>query len=81
MTTEEKKIEIIGKIVGLENKQLIDKVDDLLKGEVAILKARRPGWGKGMVNAISDDFDDFIPPGFPDQSLASSLKKSRSDVM
>lgn len=67
MTTEEKKIEIIGKIVSLENEQLIDQVDDLLKGEIVGLKARRPGWGKGMVNAISDDFDDFIPPGFPIQ--------------
>lgn len=64
MTTEEKKIEIIGKIISLENEQLFDKVDDLLKGEVVALKARRLGWGKGMVNAISDDFDDFIPPGF-----------------
>jgi len=36
MTTEEKKIGIIGKIVGLKNKQLIDKVDDLLKGEVVV---------------------------------------------
>ncbi|PSL28619.1 hypothetical protein [Dyadobacter jiangsuensis] len=64
MTTEEKKIEIIGKIVSLENEQLIDKVDNLLRGEVATLRARRPGLGKNMVNAISDDFDDFIPPGF-----------------
>lgn len=67
MTTEEKKIGIISKIVCLENEQLIDQVDDLLKGEINALKARRPGWGKGMVNAISDDFDDFIPPGFPIQ--------------
>ncbi len=75
MTTEEKKIEIIGKIVSLENEQLIDKVDDLLKGEIAGLKARRPGWGKGMANAISGDFDDFIALGFPGQSLASPLQK------
>jgi hypothetical protein len=33
MTTEEKKIEIIGKIVNLENEKLIDRVDELLKGE------------------------------------------------
>lgn len=64
MTTEEKKIEIIGKIISLENEELIDRVDDLLKGEAASLKIRRPGWGKGMINAISEDFDDFIPPGF-----------------
>ncbi|MBO9613859.1 MAG: hypothetical protein J7619_14245 [Dyadobacter sp.] len=64
MTTKGKKIEIIRKIVSLENEQLIDKVDDLLKGEIATLKARRPGWGKGMINAISDDFDDFTSPGF-----------------
>lgn len=64
MTTEEKKIEIIAKIARLENDELIDRVDDLLNGEVVALKARRPGWGKGMINKISDDFDDFIPPGF-----------------
>ncbi|MNL79743.1 hypothetical protein D3C87_2064150 [compost metagenome] len=67
MTTKEKKIEIIGKIISLENEELIDRVDDLLKGETIGLKVRRPGWGKGMVNEISDDFDDFIPPGFPRQ--------------
>ncbi len=36
MTTVEKKIGIIGKIVGLENEQLIDKVDDLLQEEVVV---------------------------------------------
>ena len=50
MTTEEKKIGIIGKIIGLENEQLIDKVDDLLKGEVADLKVRRPGERYGKCN-------------------------------
>lgn len=64
MTTEEKKIEIIEKIISLEDAALIDRVDDLLKGETASLKERRPGWGKNMVSAIADDFDDFIPPGF-----------------
>jgi ACT domain-containing protein len=67
MTTEEKKIGIIGKIVNLENKKLIDQVDELLKGELVDLKTRTPGWGKNMVNEISDDFDDFVPPGFPIQ--------------
>jgi hypothetical protein len=46
MTTEEKKIEIIGKIVNLENEKLIDRVDELLKGEFVDLKTRTPGWGK-----------------------------------
>jgi len=67
MTTEEKKIGIIGKIVNLENEKLIDQVDELLKGELIDLKTRIPGWGKNMITEISDDFDDFIPPGFPIQ--------------
>ena len=23
-----------------------------------------PGWAKGIITYVSDDFDDFIPPGF-----------------
>lgn len=64
MTTEEKKIGIIEKIISLEDVALIDQVEDLLNGETAGLKDRRPGWGKNMVSAIADDFDDFVPPGF-----------------
>ena len=67
MTTEEKKIEIIGKIISLQDDHIIDTVNALLNSTQNIHKERKPGWGKGTVTYISDDFDDFIPPGFPIQ--------------
>ncbi|MCE7069830.1 MULTISPECIES: hypothetical protein [Dyadobacter] len=64
MTTEEKKIDIIGKIISTEDDKLIDMVNNLLDTSNPDSGFRKPGWGKGMVGRISDDFDDFIPPGF-----------------
>jgi len=64
MTTEEKKIEIIGKIINLQDDLVIDNLNELLNASETTLKKREPGWGKGIVTYISDDFDDFIPPGF-----------------
>lgn len=65
MTTEEKKIDIIGKIISLENDEIIDMVNDLLNGNpVNNNVSRKPGWAKEMIKYVSDDFDDFIPPGF-----------------
>ncbi|MCE6991529.1 hypothetical protein [Dyadobacter sp. CY323] len=65
MTTEEKKIDLIGKIVKLESDELIDMVNELLRGNTQEVSSRKPGWGKGMIHHISDDFNDFIPPEFP----------------
>ena len=65
MTTEEKKIEIIGKIISLHDDYIIDTVNKLLNDSQTKAESRTPGWGKGTVSYISDDFDDFIPPGFP----------------
>ena len=65
MTTEEKKIDIIGKIISTDDDKLIDMVNNLLNANDQDSILRKPGWGKGMVGRISDDFDDFIPPGFP----------------
>jgi len=65
MTTEEKKIEIIGKIIGLHDDHIIDTVNKLLNDSQPRADGRKPGWGKGSVTHISDDFDDFTPPGFP----------------
>ncbi|MEO6284928.1 MAG: hypothetical protein ABIN80_15440 [Dyadobacter sp.] len=64
MTTEEKKIDLIGKIVNLESDKIIDMVNELLNGTSEEAVLRKAGWGKGMVNYVSEDFDDFIPPGF-----------------
>ena len=65
MTTEEKKIEIIGKIISLQDDHIIDTVNKLLNDSQTKADGRKPGWGKGSVAHISNDFDDFIPPGFP----------------
>jgi len=64
MTTEEKKIDIIGKIISTEDDKLIDMVKNLLNANEMNSNLRKPGWGKGLVTHISEDFDDFIPPGF-----------------
>ncbi|MCF0039442.1 hypothetical protein [Dyadobacter fanqingshengii] len=65
MTTEEKKKDIIGKIISTEDDKLIDMVNNLLNATDLDSGSRKPGWGKGMVSHISDDFDEIIPPGFP----------------
>ena len=64
MTTKEKKMDIIEKIIHLENEELINMVNEMLKDQQRQPSPRKPGWGKGMINRISEDFDDFVPPGF-----------------
>ena len=63
MTIEEKKIEIISKVVDLDDDKLIDAVNALLKDRHE-QPSPKAGWGKKMINHIASDFDDFIPPGF-----------------
>lgn len=65
MTTEEKKIDIIEKIIKTEDDKLIDMINNLLNANDQDTGLAKSGWGKGMVTHISEDFDDFIPPGFP----------------
>ncbi|WP_171036546.1 hypothetical protein [Dyadobacter sediminis] len=57
-------MDIIEKIVHLENDELINKVNEILKDQQNPPVSRKPGWGKGMINGISEDFDDFVPSGF-----------------
>lgn len=64
MTAKEKKMDIIEKIIHLENDELINMVNEMLKDQKHRPVSRKPGWAKGMINQISEDFDDFIPPGF-----------------
>ena len=64
MTTEEKKTDIIEKIINSADDKLIDMVNNLLNADDQHASSAKPGWGKGMVAHISEDFDDFIPPGF-----------------
>ena len=65
MNTEQKKIALINKIASLEDEQLLDAVKQLLE-ESLTSSLPEPGWGKGLITYVSEDFDDFIPPGFID---------------
>lgn len=63
MTTEQKKIAVISKIADLQDERLLDAVNQLLE-EALPSPLPEPGWAKGIITYVSDDFDDFIPPGF-----------------
>lgn len=63
MTIEEKKSEAITKILSLEDEKLLETVI-LLLNPAPSPKLREPGWGKGIFTYVSEDFDDFVPPGF-----------------
>ncbi len=63
MTTEQKKIALISKIASLEDERLLESIRLLLE-ESLVSPRPEPGWGKGIFTYVSDDFDDFIPPGF-----------------
>lgn len=63
MNTEQIKIALISQIANLEDEQLLEAVRRLLEESLS-KTPREPGWGKGIFTYVSDDFDDFIPPGF-----------------
>ncbi|MPR34046.1 hypothetical protein [Salmonirosea aquatica] len=63
MNIEKIKKEVISKISELEDEKLLDTVRKLLE-DPRPTKPREPGWGKGIITYVSEDFDDFIPPGF-----------------
>lgn len=67
MVIDEQKLEIIQQITQIKNAQLINEIAVLLRKEALKeqkAEFRKVGWGKGMFTYVSDDFDDFIPPGF-----------------
>lgn len=57
-------MDIIEKIIHLENNELINMVNEMLKDQKHRPVSRKPDLAKGMINQISEDFDNFIPPGF-----------------
>ncbi len=63
MTTEQKKIAVISKIADLQDERLLDAVNQLLDATLPSVLPE-PGWAKGIITYVSEDFDDFIPPGF-----------------
>lgn len=66
MTVREIRRDVISKITNLEDEALLKKLKQVLE-EALPDKPRKPreaGWGKGIFTYISEDFDDFIPPGF-----------------
>ncbi len=75
MTAEAQKLTLIQLILSLQDYQVLDKIEQLLKsngvktngseipeGEPT-LKKRKAGFAKGMVLYIAPDFDE-TPPGF-----------------
>ncbi len=66
MTIQERKKDMIAKISDLEDEEIIKKLDQVLQEALPDepRKPREAGWGKGIFTYVSDDFDDFIPPGF-----------------
>lgn len=66
MDIEETKREMIHRISELQDEKLVAALKKMLEEALppAVLKPRKPGWGKGTFTYISDDFDNFIPPGF-----------------
>ena len=67
MVIDKQKLELIQQITQIQNAQLINEIAVLLRKEALKeqkTEFRRVGWGKDMFPYVSDDFDDFIPPGF-----------------
>ena len=60
MTTEAKKQEVIAAIEQLQDEHLLEQIKDLLAkaGEVPKKRLREPGFAKGMVTYMADDFDE-----------------------
>ncbi len=75
MTAEAQKLTLIQMILSLQDYQVLDKIEQLLKTNGAKtngsakpeteppLKKRKAGFAKGMTLYIAPDFDD-TPPGF-----------------
>ena len=66
MSIEAQKLELISKISALQDSLVLQELQLILQKKEpkqAIFK-RKAGWGKGLFTYVSDDFDDFIPPGF-----------------
>lgn len=81
MTAEAQKLTLIQLILSLQDYQVLDKIEQLLKTNgaktngssmpetEAPLKKRKYGFAKGMTLYIAPDFDD-TPPGFEEYMQA-----------
>ena len=66
MNIEEEKREVMEMLSEVQDEKLVTAMKQMLK-EALPPKERvvpKPGWGKGIFTYVSDDFDEFIPPGF-----------------
>lgn len=82
MTTEAQKLTLIQMILALQDYQLLDKIEQLIKANTGkpngsskpvnepLLKKRKAGFAKGMTLYIAPDFDE-TPPGFEEYMAAS----------
>lgn len=81
MTAEAQKLTLIQLILSLQDYQVLDKIEQLLKSNGVktngsalpdnepALKKRKAGFAKGMVLYITPDFDE-TPPGFEEYMAA-----------
>lgn len=71
MNIEKMKREIIERISEMQDQQLIEKIKRRLEEALPpkVLEPRKPGWGKGIFTYVSDDFNDYIPPGFEESEI------------
>ena len=75
MTAEAQKLSLIQMILSLQDYQLLDKIEQLLKSKATKpngvseptpnyqVKKRKAGFAKGMILYVAPDFDE-TPPGF-----------------
>jgi hypothetical protein len=65
MDIASEKLDIISEITKLDDVNLLKDIHKMLRNSKTPNKSfRRVGVAKDFVSYISDDFDDFIPPGF-----------------
>lgn len=72
MDIEEMKREIIERISELQDEKEVEIARKIIEEALRFQKEGKlpePGWAKGIITYVSDDFDDFIPPGFEESEI------------
>ena len=72
MDIEEMKREIIERISELQDEKEVEIAKKIIEEALRLQKKGKlpePGWAKGIITYVSDDFDDFIPPGFEESEI------------
>lgn len=72
MGIEEMRQEIIEIISELQDEKEVEIAKKIIEEALRLQKEGKmpePGWAKGVITYVSDDFDDFIPPGFEESEI------------